>query len=245
MKLHRFVAALGLVLALLPVKVLGQNVEPDGLLFPSKKIKTWVITGLRGKPHSVGVAIPARLLHQLPEHMHEWILPLAKSPHLPFTHVSLMWEPHGHEPPGVYDLPHFDVHFNIISDQVRRSITCQGADAARCLKQPSPEELPANYAPTPEGVPQMGWHWVDLLAPELNGGTFTSTMVYGYYDGNLAFLEPMITRDFLLTKPHFRAAIRQPQVYPQPGYYPTGYKVRYRHLWDRYEVSLTDFVYRK
>jgi hypothetical protein len=27
--------------------------------------------------------------------------------------VGLNWNPHGHIPPGVYDLPHFDFHFYI------------------------------------------------------------------------------------------------------------------------------------
>jgi hypothetical protein len=46
---------------------------------------------------------------------HEWIIPLpseaARRPEIPFKWVGLNWNPHGHIPPGVYDLPHFDVHF--------------------------------------------------------------------------------------------------------------------------------------
>src|SRR5262245_9714601 len=48
---------------------------------------------------------------------HEWIIPLpseaARRPEMPLKWVGLNWNAHGHIPPGVYDLPHFDVHFFI------------------------------------------------------------------------------------------------------------------------------------
>ncbi len=47
------------------------------------------------------------------------------------------------------------------------------------------------------GVPQMGAHWVDVTSPELNGSTFAQTFIYGSYDGQVNFYEPMITLDFL------------------------------------------------
>ena len=34
---------------------------------------------------------------------------------IPFKWVLLNWTPHGHIPPGVYDTPHFDVHFYLDS----------------------------------------------------------------------------------------------------------------------------------
>src|SRR5258708_1967060 len=46
---------------------------------------------------------------------HERVLPLpsdmARRTDMPFKWVLLNWNPHGHIPPGVYDTPHFDVHF--------------------------------------------------------------------------------------------------------------------------------------
>ena len=48
---------------------------------------------------------------------HEWVIPLpseaARRSDVPFKWVGLNWNPHGHIPPKVYDLPHFDVHFYI------------------------------------------------------------------------------------------------------------------------------------
>ncbi len=48
---------------------------------------------------------------------HEWIIPLpseaARRSDIPFKWAGLNWNPHGHIPPKVYDLPHFDIHFYI------------------------------------------------------------------------------------------------------------------------------------
>ena len=39
----------------------------------------------------------------------------------------------------------------------------------------------------------MGWHWIDPLSPEFTGQPFSKTYIYGYYGGELSFVEPMIT----------------------------------------------------
>lgn len=36
-----------------------------------------------------------------------------------------------------------------------------------CMQNPIAEFLVSDYAPTPAGVPKMGWHWVDLLSQNL------------------------------------------------------------------------------
>lgn len=209
------------------------------------RVRTWVRSDSHGRPISVGARIPASMVENPGHDMFELVVPIPHKRHLPFTHLYFMWNPHGHEPPGIYDVPHFDVHFYVIPSQVRQNITCAGADEAKCMMQPSPDALPADYAPTPAGVPMMGWHWVDILSPEFHGQPFTSTMVVGYYEGKMAFIEPMITQSFLNTHPHFNAPIRQPKMYPKSGYYPMDYEITYHHISDSFDVSLTHLKYRK
>jgi hypothetical protein len=227
---------------LLPLEIFAQ--ESGSEIETSNHVVTWVRKNLHGKPTSLGVRFPASNLHNLPDESFEIVARFPHVAHLPFTHLYLVWEPHGHEPPGVYDVPHFDVHFYILPDSERRQITCTGADEAKCLKSPPAAAVAANYIPTPAGVPMMGWHWLDALAPELHGQPFTSTMIYGYYNGRLAFYEPMITLDFLRSHPHFADSIRQPQEFSKPGYYPKAYQVVYRSVTDSLEVALTNLVYR-
>jgi hypothetical protein len=47
----------------------------------------------------------------------------------------------------------------------------------------------------------MGSHFVDITSPEFNGGIFTQTFIFGSYESNVIFYEPMITLDYLLSKP--------------------------------------------
>ena len=48
---------------------------------------------------------------------HERVLPVpseaSRRPDVPFKWALLNWNPKGHIPPGVFDKPHFDVHFYI------------------------------------------------------------------------------------------------------------------------------------
>ncbi|MCM2348743.1 MAG: hypothetical protein NDI69_01900 [Bacteriovoracaceae bacterium] len=194
-------------------------------------------------PQAMGVAISPKGLTGLSHEMVEYTLPMPKHIKVrPYRHIAMDWNPHGHEPGGVYDVPHFDFHFYFISEKLRQSISCVDEDAAICMKSPDEDSLVANYAPTPAGVPKMGWHWVDLLAPEFNGGQFTRTFIYGYYDGNLIFIEPMVTTDYLLSKKSSINPIRQPKQFPyQEGRYPKKYKVYYDAVNKLHKVELINF----
>ncbi|KHD89570.1 MAG: hypothetical protein OM95_03035, partial [Bdellovibrio sp. ArHS] len=70
-------------------------------------------------------------------------------------------------------------------------------------------------------------HWVDLRSPEYNGKPFTTTFIYGYYDANMIFIEPMITRDYLLKKRKFEQELMLPKTFTQRGYYPQKYSIHF------------------
>lgn len=195
------------------------------------------------KPVEIGVALTETALTSLPHMMKEYSLPLPPNVSLvPYQHITLDWNPHGHEPDGVYNLPHFDVHFYMISESNRKQISCQGVDAVLCMQQPLPQYLVANYAPTPQGQPHMGWHWVDLLAPEFNGGIFTRTLIHGYYKGEPIFIEPMVTLDFLKSKVTSEEEVRLPESFPiESSLYPAGYKISYDSELKIHKIVLKDF----
>ncbi|NJW55404.1 hypothetical protein, partial [Salinimicrobium oceani] len=66
---------------------------------------------------------------------------------------------------------------------------------------PDAAYLPETYftADPVEMVPYMGVHWLDSSSPEIpfNQGNFTHTFIYGTYNSEVVFLEPMITVDYL------------------------------------------------
>lgn len=199
--------------------------------------RAWVSEDDAGNPVAVGINLSEKALDRLPAEPTHWVMEFHKNSATDFyTHLLVDWNPQGHEPPGVYDLPHFDFHFYIIPSSEREMIGPD--DTVQFANAPAPQYVPPAYLQTPGGVPQMGAHWIDLLAPEFNGQTFTSTFIWGSYDGDFIFWEPMITRDFLLSKPDMTYEIRQPAAYEAEGWYGTHYQVSYSTRPNEYSIAL-------
>jgi hypothetical protein len=167
------------------------------------------------------------------------------------------WNSHGHEPEGVYNLPHFDFHFYTTSEAEVDGIVPSDPDfAADADHLPEGDFVPPFYSvlappgasPSAVAVPQMGVHWIDVRSPELQAAfgnpdgfeTFTKTFIYGSWDGRVTFLEPMITRAYLLTHPNEVVPIPQPARYPQAGWYPSSYRISYDEQAREYRIALTD-----
>ncbi|MGH7507185.1 MAG: DUF5602 domain-containing protein, partial [Longimicrobiales bacterium] len=175
----------------------------------------------------------------------EYVLAMPERNPTPFRHVLIDWNPGGHEPPGIYDLPHFDFHFYTITDAERRDIDpADPAFADKAARFPAADHTPPGYTAIPGAVPFMGAHWVDPTSPELNGETFTQTFIYGSWDGALIFAEPMITKDFLESRPDFERPIPVPERRAEPGYYPANYSIRWDAPSREYRVALGSFIAR-
>lgn len=205
--------------------------------------RAWILQEKDGTPLAVGVTLSEKALQKLPDHMEEFVLDLPDHAGSNFyTHATLDWNPGGHEPPGVYDLPHFDVHFYIIPLEERLAIGPD--DDTEFANAPAPIFQPPLYLHTPGGIPQMGAHWIDLLAPEFSGGIFTRTFIWGSYDGEFIFWEPMVTRDYLMSQPDEEIALRLPDYYQREGWYATHYKISYSTSPGQYIIALTGLTYR-
>ena len=214
------------------------------------------VTYAGGEAVEVGVAMSEAVMQGLPaaaEHpeahhdMHEFVLDLPAGNPTPFKHIGFNWNPGGHEPPGIYDLPHFDFHFYMIPVADRLAIvpTDTAEYNAKARNYPEAAFIPAGYiAPAPMAVPQMGVHWIDPKSPEFNGKPFTQTFIYGSWNGKLIFAEPMITKALIESRQTLTTPIGAAQNYSQPGRYPTSYTVRWNASAAQYEVALTDLVTR-
>ena len=164
---------------------------------------------------------------------------------LPFHHIGLNWNPKGHIPNGIYNVPHFDVHFYTISPEERSRITARGDDLEKCRKVPAAGQVPEGYVFAPESEePGMGGHWIDPVSHEFHGAAFTTTFLYGTYDGEIIFYEPMITKAYLESKPGVTMPIKVPQRYTRAGYYPTSYSIRYDAKRKEYTVALEGLTLR-
>jgi len=176
------------------------------------------------------------------EHSLSWPVEAAVTP---FNHLGINWNPQGHLPYGVYDVPHFDWHFYLIDQAKRQEITVMGDNLSKVYQQPNPALLAPGYflSSTQGGVPTEGNHAVDLTAPEFKGEPFTKTFIYGFYEGTQIFWEPMITWDYFKTIPYVTVPITQPKAYPVAGYYPTHYSIKYDANEDTYTVSLDGLTF--
>lgn len=86
----------------------------------------------------------------------------------------------------------------------------------------------------------MGTHYIDTTAAEFHGQAFDKTFNYGFYRGDLFFLEPMITKAFFETKPNVTVDIKQPAAFKVSGkVYPKQYTVNYDSVRKEYSVELT------
>ncbi len=158
-----------------------------------------------------------------------------------FDHIFLTFSHTGHEPPGIYDVAHFDIHFMLQPLAERLLIPPYGpTTAAKFDNLPPDGYMPVPYFRLPAGVPLMGTHWANPTSTELNGGKFTQTLILGSYDGKLTFVEPMITLTTLQSSPNLSFKIPQPTKFAIPGLYPTDYSIK--QVGDKVVVSLDNLI---
>ena len=174
-------------------------------------------------------------------------VPADSSTGLPFRWISVNWNPAGHHNTP-YAKAHFDFHFHTGDrDRVEAIRSGRCGELADCgdfkvATRPVPAQyLPIGYIDVGAVVPRMGNHLLDSQSPELRDSLpFTSTFIYGAYEGELIFWEPMITLEFLQKTRDACLEIRQPQGFKEAGYYPTQYCARQNQKGDR-TISLEGF----
>jgi len=187
---------------------------------------------------------------------HEFVIPLpsdvADREDVPFKWVLLNWNPVGHIPPGIYDVPHFDVHFMITPVEEIFAIHeggC-GPEFVDCDQyKVAQQTVPANYAP-PEFkdvgavAPAMGNHLVDVTGEEFTGVPWSRSFIFGAYDGKVTFYEEMLTMAYLKSANECNP-IKSPEGVATAGYYPTQYCAHKEDMGNTYTVSLEGFQYRE
>jgi hypothetical protein len=249
-------------------------------------VRTYIVSDARqgGRPLEIGVAMSEKSLDGLPAGapmsatghdqaamaMNMYLLDLPAQNPTQYRFVQFDWNPNGHEPAGVYDLPHFDFHFYTVPVEVRNSIVPSDPQyAAKAANFPAPEyrapfyidaATPAGAPPAAVTVPQMGLHWLDVRSPELQAMAgnpagyrpFTKTFIYGSWDGQFIFDEPMITRAYILEKKTATDPAVVDEVIPVPtaakyspaGFYPSAYRITWDAQQKEYRIALTQLSWR-
>jgi hypothetical protein len=235
-------------------------------------VRTWLkVDSKSGEPRSIGVTLtesamsglPAdsnepqegslrlRLMDGGPNHTFEYELKFPpEAAETAFRHMGFNWNPAGHGPKGIFTKAHFDVHFYMATSEYRHGIhvDLQDADPTNVKTsnlEPPGQFLPPDYQLAPSTAePRMGSHYADVTSTQLKPGNFSNIFLIGAHGGNILFWEPMITKEYLETKPNFTARLKLPEAYPVSGYYPTSYSVVYDHSHKEFEISLDGLTFR-
>jgi hypothetical protein len=182
----------------------------------------------------------------------QFFVPFPDATGTPFTFLGLNWNPDGHfGGKGAWEKPHFDIHFHM-----RDPATVDNVEGPQLppydIKTVDGIETNFDFAQLPEGyarppppvaderyITDMGEHVAPNDAPELPSGpddrgdptSFSNTLIQGFIGdterSQLAFVEPMLTREFLSD---FRGSktydVPQPDEYPHDQQHPHEYSVR-------------------
>ena len=177
-----------------------------------------------------------------PETLANVPLPAEARVDLGIDHLGINWEAHGH-PPGPFMAPHFDFHFYNLTPEDVRSIDC--ADERKPSKVPSGHSLPDIDIPgmgvlVGLCVPNMGMHAMTDALIE-GSESFDASLVLGYYGGEPAFFEPMISRERLLERTDFELSVPTIEGLPNGVRYPTRFRAEYDAEKKQYRMVFTGF----
>lgn len=218
--------------------------------------RAYTIVDDQNRPVEIGIALSETALEGLPELAdvppdQEALLlldlPLPETNPTPFRLASINWVPRGHEP-VMYGLPHFDFHFYLIDAETRDAILPGDppdlvAFEGRGSLAPEEGLLPANYVyPGQTTVPQMGGHWIDPASHEFHGETFDRTFIFGTWDGEVIFWEPMITKAHIESRPDATIPIATPTRAAKSGWYPSAYRVAFDAEAKEHRIALVGFA---
>ncbi|MEN8145249.1 MAG: hypothetical protein ABFS14_09890 [Gemmatimonadota bacterium] len=214
------------------------------------EVCTWVVME-GGAAVELGATIPIKLVEVVPADA-EMVWPPAELGAVPLPaeaktalgldHLGINWEAHGH-PPNTFLAPHFDFHFyNLTPDEVR-SIDC--ADETKPARLPEQHVLPDIDVPgmgTLVGlcVPNMGMHAVQTIEAS-SSDLFEASMLIGYYRGEPAFFEPMVSQASLLAKQDFALSMPTVPALPAGVLYPSEFRAEYDEAGGQYRMIFTGF----
>lgn len=242
MTIHRTLRT-ALLAAMAPLAATAQGIEfgPE-MQFGEGTVRAFAETDATGFATRIGIEMTEDAVSTLGHDMIFATVPLPEAAlEAGYDHVSLDWMPHGHAPGDLFGVPHFDVHFYMTTEAERLAI--DPADPLfmeKAANRPSPDFMPPNFMPPPEldPIPAMGEHWLDVTDPVFAGQPFEAVLIYGAWDGEVIFVEPMVTRDLLLSHRDFGGALGQPARVEEPVSLPGAWSVSFDAETDVHVISI-------
>ncbi|MDF0603700.1 hypothetical protein P1J78_23525 [Psychromarinibacter sp. C21-152] len=248
MTIHRTLRA-ALLASVVPLSAAAQTLEygPE-MPLGAGSVRAFAQTDAAGLATRIGIQMTEEAVASAGHDMVFVTVPLPDAARAAgYDHVSLDWMPHGHAPDDLFGVPHFDVHFYITTEAERLAI--DPADPRfmeKAANRPSAELMPPTYMPPPDldPIPAMGEHWLDVTDPVFAGQPFEAVLIYGAWDGDVTFVEPMVTRDLLLSRRDFGGALDQPDRVEEPVSLPAAWSVSFDTEAGVHVVSIDELLAR-
>lgn len=228
----------------------------DGALVGEHRIVAWARVHEWHGVKEVGVTIPVAVFDNMPDEDGDGPHGAFASLAFPdvvqettyFNHLELHSNPHGHDTaPGSVNpirnsVPHFDFHFYAIDEADVWLIPASTLPPPLLPKVPA-QLLPAGYTQPGPSLAEMGRHSGPVWA--LFDPDFLSTiMIAGFLPDASAmhFIEPMLSREFLLERNDFELPVPMPEVFGRLMLYPTRFTAEYDADSDAYHFVFSEFV---
>ncbi len=159
-----------------------------------------------------------------------------------FNHLMINWEHHGH-PPALFAIPHFDFHFYTVDPAVVNAMDC--SDVGKPAQLPAGYVLPDITIPgigelVGACVPGMGMH--SMPADEIDQTEpFGASTIVGYYEGDVIFVEPMISRAKLLAAEGFTLEVPTVTTAGENVRWPSHFEATYDESTQTYRFTYSGF----
>lgn len=220
-------------------------------------VVTWALLSQDGDIKEVGVTVPLDLFDKQPtepgpfphESIASLVFPEIVQDQTFLNHVELGTQPDGHEAPLSFvnpqrnRVPHFDFHFYAIPEAQVWEIPEIRPWPNPLLPDVAPHRLPVGYMQPVFSAFQMGRHSNPLYS-KLDPNVLETTMIAGFLPdaSQLHFIEPMISREFLLKRNDFELPVPMPAEFGKSMLYPTKCHAEYDALLDAYHFIFSEFV---
>jgi hypothetical protein len=229
----------------------GHLIQGESAVLSGGIARTWARVNGNGAVIWVGLTVPLSMVETMPppgtgpaRAAAVLNYPAVVQQTTYFNHAEIHSNPHGHvahpayADPHRYEAPHFDFHLYAIP--VAQVWAIPGGQFSANV---SADLLPAGYAqPAALSVPQMGRH-ASPLSEFTATDPWLQTVLSGFLPdaSYMSFIEPMITREFLLRRENFTLPVPTPERLGRPTRYPSGCVVHYDRVADAYHCIFKGF----
>ena len=200
------------------------------------------VTLKNGIPTSLGFTLTPGALTNLPAGAGPAVfivpLPVEASTFTPFRIIAIAYFG-ASTPPGLGNVP---AHFSpliLINDP-------QAADAPDFAKELAPvaaNEVAQDHVFINQFVPGLGAEYDDPAQPQRQPNWNSTGQNYFYYNGHMNGYGLGVTVPFLEQKKTRTDVIKQPNLYPKPGYYAHRHTVHFDASRNLYVIEISDFRY--